>query len=620
MQSDVNDSVPFIPFDNIALTFSGGGFRAAAYSLGALSYLNNFKIKNADQSDESSLLDKVSYISSTSGGSFTNALYSSYIHKGKTFESAYRKLIKEMSGESLLKQVFIILNDDKQWNETETKQRNIINAFAKAYDKVLFEEETFGVFWEKNHIPKFEVCFNCTEFYRGLSFRFQTEGENNPQQIIGNKYLHFDTQEIETVKKIKLADIVASSSCFPAGFEPIIYPGDFCYSMKGAHLDIEELKKGMLFENYQEDVSPIENSYGFMDGGITDNQGLYSCMLADKKRRRRVDPHPFDLIIVTDVTSYFMEEYKQPITLVKPGWRINTPVFYLNKAKAILKNLITTINWMTVFLILALFAGFTVSVLSGSKGIVMAGSLIGGISLAAILFIYGINKISFVKWLWKNKKQIEQDEFINKQAKDNRLFSEDIMIGIIKFLKIAKIGFLEKMVKARIFSLLSLVLDINLKQTRRLIYEMFYNEPFWDNKRVPNFIYELSSNNKASRTHRFNNKERLKWVATEEDKNLFLGNCETLNEIAEEARTMGTTLWFDKTDLEKQKLKKIIATGQFTTCCNLLEYTISLERKGVQFDECITKQIIDLKRKLTKDFINFKENPYYLFDFLGPTN
>jgi len=38
MQSDVNDSVPFIPFDNIALTFSGGGFRAAAYSLGALSY------------------------------------------------------------------------------------------------------------------------------------------------------------------------------------------------------------------------------------------------------------------------------------------------------------------------------------------------------------------------------------------------------------------------------------------------------------------------------------------------------------------------------------------------------------------------------------------------------
>ena len=410
--------------------------------------------------------------------------------------------------------------------------------------------------------------------------------------------------------------MVAASSCFPAGFEPIIYPNDFSYSKEGEKLSIEELKEGMLYENYQEDVNSIENSYGFMDGGITDNQGLYSVMLADKKRRRRVDPNPFDLIIVTDVTSYFMEEYQLPNALIKPELRINTPVFYLNKAKAILKNLITTINWITVLLILALFAGISMSILSGSKVLVMAGSFIGGISLIAILFIYGIKKISLVKWLWKNKKQIEQDEFINRLTKDNKLFSEDIMIGIINFLKVAKIGFLEQMVKARITSLLSLVLDINLKQTRRLIYEMFYNEPIWDNRRVPNFIYELSSYNKVSRTHRFNNKERLTWIATEEDKNLFLGNCETLNEIAEDARTMGTTLWFDKSDTEKQKLKKIIATGQFTTCCNLLEYTISLERKGVQFEDCITKQINDLKIKLTKDFIHFKENPYYLFDFL----
>ena len=545
MSINSKDSMSFIPFNNIALTFSGGGFRAAAFSLGALSYLNYLKTDKADQPGDFSVLENVSYISSTSGGSFTNALYSAYIHKGKTFEDVYKKLIKDMSGQDLLEQVFIILNDDKQWNDIEGKQRNIINAFAKAYDKIIFEGETFGAFWNKKYVSKFEVCFNCTEFYRGLSFRFQTEGDNNPQQVIGNKYLHISTQKLDVVKKIKLADMVAASSCFPAGFEPIIYPNDFSYSKEGEKLSIEELKEGMLYENYQEDVNSIENSYGFMDGGITDNQGLYSVMLADKKRRRRVDPNPFDLIIVTDVTSYFMEEYQLPNALIKPELRINTPVFYLNKAKAILKNLITTINWITVLLILALFAGISMSILSGSKVLVMAGSFIGGISLIAILFIYGIKKISLVKWLWKNKKQIEQDEFINRLTKDNKLFSEDIMIGIINFLKVAKIGFLEQMVKARITSLLSLVLDINLKQTRRLIYEMFYNEPIWDNRRVPNFIYELSSYNKVSRTHRFNNKERLTWIATEEDKNLFLGNCETLN-----------------------------------------------------------------------DFIHFKENPYYLFDFL----
>jgi predicted acylesterase/phospholipase RssA len=619
MSINIKDSISFIPFDNIALTFSGGGFRAAAYSLGALSYLNCLKIDKADQPGDFSVLENVSYISSTSGGSFTNALYSAYIHNGKTFEDVYKKLIKDMSGQDLLQQVFIILNDDKQWNDIEGKQRNIINAFAKTYDKIIFEGETFGAFWNKKYIPKFEVCFNCTEFYRGLSFRFQTEGDNKSQQVIGNKYLHFSTQQIDTVKKIKLADMVAASSCFPAGFEPIIYPQDFSYSKDGAQLGIEELRKAMLYENYQENVSSIENSYGFMDGGITDNQGLYSAMLADKKRRRRTTPNPFDLIIVTDVTSYFMDEYKQPITMVKPEWRINNPAYYLNKAKAIIKNLIIAINWSPVILMLTLFAGIGMTIFSDSKGLIITGSFIGGGSIVAILSIYGVKQISLVKWLWKNKKDIAQDEYLNHLTKNNKLFSENVMIGIIQFLKVTKIGFLEQIVKARIMSLLSLVLDINLKQTRRLIYEMFYNEPMWENRRIPNFIYELSTYNKTSRVNRFNSKERLKWIATAADKNLLLDNCEALNVIAEDARTMGTTLWFDKNDTEKQKLKKIVAAGQFTTCCNLLEYVISLERKGIQFEEDINSRLNDLKIKLTKDFTLFKESPFFLFDILETT-
>src|SRR5277367_4424081 len=88
------------PLGNIALTFSGGGFRAAAFSLGALSYLEEIKI--IDGEDNHSLLENVSYISSTSGGSFTNALYSSYIHRGKKFSDVYAKLINELKGEKIL--------------------------------------------------------------------------------------------------------------------------------------------------------------------------------------------------------------------------------------------------------------------------------------------------------------------------------------------------------------------------------------------------------------------------------------------------------------------------------------------------------------------------------------
>ncbi|HXB43169.1 MAG TPA: hypothetical protein VNV85_03900 [Puia sp.] len=49
------------------------------------------------------------------------------------------------------------------------------------------------IFWNREYVAEFEVCFNSTEFYRGLSFRFQTEGDLNPKQVIGNKYGIYST-------------------------------------------------------------------------------------------------------------------------------------------------------------------------------------------------------------------------------------------------------------------------------------------------------------------------------------------------------------------------------------------------------------------------------------------
>lgn len=47
--------------ENIALAFSGGGFRAACFSLGTLSYLDHLRYKDKP------VLEDVKYISSTSG-------------------------------------------------------------------------------------------------------------------------------------------------------------------------------------------------------------------------------------------------------------------------------------------------------------------------------------------------------------------------------------------------------------------------------------------------------------------------------------------------------------------------------------------------------------------------
>jgi predicted acylesterase/phospholipase RssA len=618
MQKEILPIIPLTtPLENIALTFSGGGFRAASYSLGTLAYLNH--IKFGEEGKERSLLKNVTYISSTSGGSITNALYSSYIHKGKTFADVYKKLMACLTGQQLLDEVFSVMKNDNEWNVAGNyKARNFINAFAKVYDRLLYGEEIFGVFWNEENIKEFEICLNSTEFYRGLSFRFQTEGSNNTFQKIGNNYLHFDATKLDIVKKIKLADMVAASSCFPAGFEPIVYPEDFSYANKKAVLSIEDLKHNMIAVDYQETENPIEHSFGLMDGGITDNQGLKSAMTADEKRRRRKrDSNPFDLIMVTDVTSYFMDEYKEPAEQLKPPISKNNIDYYIQLFKGTVSSLTKKINWGLLISIVILIA--SIATIGFTKDLLLqnVGSFFCGFSLLLFIVIIMLKKVKLVRWIFQNKDNIETEKYLNDFIKNQKFISEKILLSLIHFLRFTKIGLLEKMIKSRVASMLSMLLDVNLKQTRRLIYELFYDDQKWENRRASNFIYELSTLNNTSRTHRFNNTENpfkphLDWDATAADKALLLYGCDKLLTVAEEARTMGTTLWFDEKN--EGKLKQIIATGQFTTCCNLLEYVISLERKGIAFDTDTNKQLANLKAALTIDFLAFKKDPYFLYD------
>src|SRR3954463_15330173 len=83
------------PFGNIALAFSGGGFRAASFSLGVLSYFDKVVF------DEASLLQHVTYISSASGGTIANAMYAVNSAEGKDFGEFYKKLFENVQGERL---------------------------------------------------------------------------------------------------------------------------------------------------------------------------------------------------------------------------------------------------------------------------------------------------------------------------------------------------------------------------------------------------------------------------------------------------------------------------------------------------------------------------------------
>jgi predicted acylesterase/phospholipase RssA len=106
-------------------------------------------------------------------------------------------------------------------------------------------------------IPVKHFSANATDFSTGLPFRFQvtetrmTEKTRSAFGIFGNNE-HRLGQDI--ARQITLGEALACSSCFPSGFEPMVFPDDF--------------------KVYQKENAAKIDSFGIMDGGIVDNQGI----------------------------------------------------------------------------------------------------------------------------------------------------------------------------------------------------------------------------------------------------------------------------------------------------------------------------------------------------------
>lgn len=149
---------------NIALSFSGGGFRAASFSLGCLSYLEQLEFNNEP------FMDLVKFGSSASGGTITLLSYSVAKRKSTSFKDYFNWMVNDvLHGENLVNLVFEIMRSSKEWSSRPDKSRNLINAFSIAYDTKIFEGEKFGILWKGGGIQG--VCVNSTEFQNGLSFR-----------------------------------------------------------------------------------------------------------------------------------------------------------------------------------------------------------------------------------------------------------------------------------------------------------------------------------------------------------------------------------------------------------------------------------------------------------------
>lgn len=561
----MNPQIPHNPLSKIALSCSGGGYRAASFHLGAMAYLNNVKYQGKP------LLEHVKLISTVSGGTITGAVYALMKQDGKTFDEVYQFLLEKLRHLDLVKAGIEKLDPAKALRNPN-KRKNLINAFAELYDEHFTEGATFKKFnTMQSHLDA--VIFNSTEFNSGINFRFR----NKDTGFFGNNNIRI---EQSAAQEVKIADAMASSACFPGGFEPMIWPHDFVHEEA---TQLRQLK------------SKSGSGIGLMDGGIYDNQGIQSILLYERKFN---EPY-FDLIIISDVASPDMEGFKPFQEKAKEGLRALSIDTLKRKIGGI--NTTLTISLATVSLLLAcvpFFWHYTSTFYTG---------LFIGLSTAPLLVL-------LFKWILVSK--IKKGVLYLRKALHTMLpeFYRTRLAGLkVETLSVHR---MEPLLFDRLNSLISLLMDVFLKVVRRLNYSDLYNDKNFTYRRMSNLIKELTEENFVKGQARNRNEETQ--AQSLKFKSKLDGTYEevvgpSIKAVIEEASNFGTTLWFTEDHQLQNMLDKLVASGQFTMCYNLLDYLEQLlfvKNNGFEKLEAgIQVALKDLYEEVVRDWERFKANP-----------
>lgn len=606
------------PFDHIALALSGGGYRASTFALGVLSYL-----ENVEYDKESTLLDHVTYLSSTSGGTIISSTYALAIANNMPFNKYYKELMDRMTGTELLEKAMAILNDPDPWKTRPGKERNIINSFALAYDHLLLDKQKVVALKSNPDSHLEEVCFNTTEFYSGLLFRqsVKMQPDHNPKDaryfLFGNYKINLDHQ---TAEELHLSDMLAASSCFPAGFEPIVFPNDFVDEqtskqriLNGLNITIEQYSWPELYQIYgKKEVNklyesmpepfdptlfyeklkalPVRSDFYtvFMDGGITDNQGIESMVQANKRRAAKTtDFSEFDLMLVCDVDTKWLSPYELPEKSTSGKfWNIRR---------------ILTLLWILAVVFTGTL-GYSIGRLFHCPTYVF--STIGIVLSLCLLLPIGI----LLYKIHALKKQL-----ISGGIGLDKLFSYNIRKLIFRFFAKIRMPKLVFMITSRLTSLVKISNDIFMSRIRYLLYQQFFNEGgLRRTGRVKsNHLYDLSFANDKDREQQYNQK-------------YFPSTAMQI--VAEYAKDMPTTLWFSKDGKHRKMQAAITASGQFTTCYNLLDYIVKLHcpfngNKPIFEGLSLEQQALvnTIEAQLAADFAKFEKDPFWLYNMLGHT-
>ena len=550
------------PFNKIGLCFSGGGYRATFFALGVLSYLDNVDYHGK------SILKSVIALSTVSGGTLTGVGYAKAVQSPdydfKTFFKSFYHTFTPKN-DKLLETAIAKLEDDKVWEANPYKKRSLINAFALTYAEISLFKGSFEQF-EKDKIKQLKhVCFNATDFSFGLTYRFQNTG------YFGNNPLYKNNQaEVNALRnQVELGDAIASSSCFPVGFEPLVFPDDYFKDHQDA-----------AYKNLKQ-LDDFINGVGIMDGGIADNQGIGSMMLINDRIGDGLD-----LIIVNDVGSYKMKPWQQDTTKVGKSSTVKRVV-----NKMLQYFTIKPLYWITLALglVILLLNNMHVFGSQAYSGMYIFGGVVLGMGL--LLTVFGL-----VASVIKSAALSKLRTIFKKNV------PEPLLDDVLTFQKL-DISLVQQMLANRFTSALTMINDVFLKQMRRLNYDLFYSKDKLKNKRITATIYKL------------NGQKTPYSEGTGLNESIKPKPSKNLESVCLTASKTPTTLWWDKTDIAKNRMETLIACGQFTICYQLMDYILKLKADEDKPIKDIT-EVDALYKALEADWKLFNKNPLWLVDDL----
>lgn len=516
---------------SIGLCLSGGGYRAAAFHLGALACL-----------DRAGLLGALKAVSTVSGGTFTGSRYALALAQGAAFAEFFRSFYDDLATYDLLKLGLDQLGGEAP--EVPSERHDLIVSLASVYARTFFasgsEPRKPYVFADILDAPVGieEIALNATEFRYGLAFRFQKSRRGR----IGNGRVSIPRAE---AAKIRLADIVAASSCFPGGFEPLAFPDDFVWP-----------------DNRVPDA--VRSAVGdrplaLMDGGIYDNQGIDSLLLADE--RAAID---LDLFIISDVDQRSRDMYPFPEGFRNGGVSLGAlnVAAWLLMASSFVTALLATRNVLRAF---------------GSG----AFTFLDVFEYLVPMFLAGLTAYALF-WVRRAlKREIARIPRLGRAAWTD--------------LKRIRVGQLLGMVRLRVGSLFAMASDVFMARVRALVYGQVYRDAHYEERRVSNLIYDLT----PSRPFYFATDPRVPPPSRE------------LVEVVEAAASMPTTLWFD----DDRQLPGLVAAGDATLCYNLMKH---LARRFGRDTNAYPEPARALWERLLADWKVIVREPYVFVRALTP--